>query len=72
MYRVVYWRLGVRHTESFDTLEDAKREFELISNFGYGFPECIMDENDVIVVDGKKGVIGINHKSRIGEVYDGH
>lgn len=49
MYKVVYWRHGKKIEEEHNTIQEAHRNFNFISDYEIGFPECILDEQNKIV-----------------------
>jgi len=51
---------------NFDTLEEAENFMDDVDNC---FPECIIDSNDVIIKENFDNVVGVEHKSRVGEIY---
>lgn len=59
------WRYGCRYIEEVDTLKDAEFFAEYMDE---AFVEYILDEQDVIVNDYKKHVIGV-WENRQGEKY---
>jgi hypothetical protein len=69
MYKVVLWRYGTRIIEEYKTRAEANREFNFTSEYEIGFPECILDQNNMIIRDGKQGVLGIKKEKRMGTVY---
>lgn len=69
MYKVIYWRFGRRYMTEYSTRSEANKQFNLITEHEIGFPECILDENDVILRDGKKNVIGLRENKK-GNVYN--
>ncbi|MED3974633.1 hypothetical protein P4639_14665 [Priestia megaterium] len=71
MYKVVFHRYGKRYIEEeIDTLKEAEGLCEGLSDSGEGFPEYILDDSNIIVWDGKDGVIGIEHEDMIGKKYE--
>ncbi|MFC8686019.1 hypothetical protein [Brevibacillus porteri] len=60
MYKAVVWRYGYRSVTEFDSYESAKLFEEYADNM---FVECILDENDYILKDNKKLVIGIKQNN---------
>lgn len=70
MYKVVYYRYGKRKIEEYPTLEEAHRQFNFIGYFGNGFSEYILDENNIIVRDGKIGVTHRKSESKVGLKYE--
>lgn len=66
MYKLIFWRYGKREVEEIKTLAEANRQFNYIGEFDIGFSDCIVDENNIIVRDGKKGVFGIKKENRKG------
>lgn len=69
LYKVVYWRYGKREIEECETLSEANRQFNYIGEYEIGFAECILDENNIILRDGKEYVIGIKKEKRKGTKY---
>ncbi len=70
MFKVVYFRYGKRYISEKETIQAANEEFELIREYEVGFPDCILDQNNVIVRDGKEFVMGIEKINRVGLKYD--
>lgn len=66
MFKVVLWRYGNRMLIKSKTYEEALEDFD--DSDGRSFTECILDENDVIINDGFKSVLGRGN-SREGQIY---
>jgi hypothetical protein len=69
LYKVVFWRHGQQMIEEYETRADANRGFNFISEYEVGFSDCILDQDNKIIRDGMKGVIGIKKENRIGRDY---
>lgn len=69
MYKVVFWRYGKREIEEFTTRAETNKEFNFIGEYEIGFSDCILDDQNRIIRDGKKGVFGIRKENRIGKEY---
>lgn len=69
IYKVIYHRYGNKEVEECETLEEAKHFCEYTTDSGEGFPEYILDKNDIIIYDGKEFVVGIEEESMIGQKY---
>jgi hypothetical protein len=70
MFKVVFWRHGKRIVEEYGDIAEAHRQFNFIGEYELGFSECILDQNDKIIRDGKNGVIGIRQENRVGKIYN--
>lgn len=70
MFKVVFFRYGKRCITENETIDQAHKEFNSIREFEVGFPDCILDENNIIVRDGKEFVMGIEKTNRVGLKYD--
>jgi hypothetical protein len=69
MYKLVYWRYGSRKIEEFETFKDAKEESKCITDYGEGFVEGILDENNIILIDEKDNLLVKFDNSRVGQEY---
>jgi len=69
MYKTVTWVYGSRVVNEFEDKESAMDFGEWGSDYGEHFFECVLDENDIIIYDGKESVIGIDDDSRVGGKY---
>lgn len=69
MFKAVVWRYGVRYIEEFETKDEATNFGEYGSDEGWHFFECVLDENDIVIYDGKPDVIGTRYESEVGEKY---
>ena len=70
MYKLVFWRYRKRIVEEFDTRAEANKQFNFVGEHEIGFAECILDQDDKIIRDGKQGVFGIKKEKRMGNVYN--
>ncbi|AYD80910.1 hypothetical protein PPK13_gp08 [Bacillus phage Ray17] len=70
MFKIFYHRYGKINLSECQTKGEAYREANYITNYGLGFVDCITDENNVVVYDGMRNVVGIN-SNRKGKVYEG-
>ena len=71
VYTIVFDRYGKVEFEEVETRAEANRQFNFISEYGIGFPEFILDENNVIIRDGvQNNIICVRMPSQIGKKYD--
>lgn len=68
-WKTVCWRYGQRTVTEHTDKDEAYREGKIGADLGNHFFECLLDENDVIVYDGRKSVIGMKG-DRKGQVYN--
>lgn len=70
MFKIVFWRYGHRMVEEFETRAEANKQFNFIGEYELGFSECILDQDNRIIRDGKERVLGIKKEKRTGTVYE--
>ena len=49
MYKIIYWRYGHKTEECYSTIEESHKHYNFISDYEIGYPECIVDESNVVV-----------------------
>lgn len=71
MYKAIIHRYGKPYIKLSERIDDLISSCEYLEDYGHGFVECYLDENNIILSDDSlQNVIGIRYNSRVGEHYD--